>query len=1266
MSANAAPAAPQARIMEKLNRGLVAVKQSSGVFLSWRLLGDEDLENQGFDIYRDNIKITSTGAAAATCYTDSGGKATSKYKVVKAGATPEEVEAEKDVTPWTGYFERSQNGFSNKAGYLDIKFDAPAGGTTSSGEAYTYTANDMSTGDLDGDGEYELIVKWDPSNAKDNSQGGITGNVYIDAYKLNGKRLWRLDLGPNIRAGAHYTQFLVYDFDCDGKSEIIFKTAPGSKDGQGNYVSDVGNAITTGDNTKYYGNSSGHVLDGPEWLTIFNGQTGEAMQTVNYDPPRTIKTQASGSANWGDNYGNRSERYLAGVAYLDGEKPSALFCRGYYTYAYVAAYNWDGTNLTEQWISKNENGKSWKEDANHQKVGSDSRYSLFGQGAHSVSVADVDNDGFDELIFGSAVLDHDGTVLYSDGRGHGDAEHVSDFDNDGKQEVFMVHEAGKDDKSTISYAVDIKRYNSDTKKMDDVMTQASTGDIGRGVMDNIDDTFASKNPDSLSLFWSVANGDTSLTYNIKGEEKGVSTNSNNNKFQNFLIYWDADLGRELLDHNLLAKYNTTTGIKRIQFQSDNYIPNIDSNNGTKKTPGLVADILGDWREEMVFRLADGTGARIYTSCIPTTYRLATLMHDSQYRCAVAWQNVGYNQPPHTSYYIGSASLANGKNYLAPKTPFTTVEYPEIIEVDGVLVAPKTLDLGEKCTRQLTAEITPSEATNSSVSWSTSNESAATVDGSGVVTGVKEGTAVITATVKDNGKVFTDSCTVNVYPMKSTNELGENIFETDNTDEQSILSAPTASSASFTQTDANTSGKFYRDFTRYEDNKATLEFTFNTGGKQLANSAWNWEGHEYSFHVKLLDGNDSMIDLSQAYTSGAQPTKSSVGGGAENDIKSTWSKTGTIKEEPMGRSSTKWYVTVDFDYDNDNAVITILGSDKQGGYTTSFDLNGKRFSRLEFSSTKDGSGAITWSPSVSDVSYTRTVVAIPTPTPTATPTLEPTASPSPSPTPEPTATPTPTATLSPTPTAAPTPTVSPSPTPTAAPTPTVSPSPTPTAAPTPTKTPTPEPTENPSPTPTVTPIPTENPSPTPTVTPTPTENPSPIPTVTPTPTENPSPTPTATPTLEPTPTAAPTEAPPTETITPTEAPPTDTPVPTDTPPAETIAPTDAPPVNTPSPDDRFIITGVSGNTIDVEIHNSEGMGKTILIGALYDGDRLVECKFEIIESNGAEPITKSLTFANTTENYKVKAFLWNALDGENGIKPIFDSAVYKNDEKEETN
>ena len=233
----------------------------------------------------------------------------------------------------------------------------------------------------------------------------------------------------------------------------------------------------------------------------------------------------------------------------------------------------------------------------------------------------------------------------------------------------MAHEAGKHNDKIIPYAVDIKRYNGD------IMLQAAQGDIGRGIMDNVDDDYALSSG-NLSLFWSVA---ADGIYNQAGEKVGNIPNTNGSNMENFAVYWDGDLGRELLDGNKLVKYSIKSGTERIYYNSKNSTLPGSINNSTKSNACLTADLFGDWREEIVLRYGDGV--RIYFSTIPTDYRLTTLMHDSQYRCAIAWQNVGYNQSPHTSYYIGSAALAkdsggNTLNYLAPNTSFTEVTYPD--------------------------------------------------------------------------------------------------------------------------------------------------------------------------------------------------------------------------------------------------------------------------------------------------------------------------------------------------------------------------------------------------------------------------------------------------------------------------------------------------------------------------------------------------------------------------------------------------------------
>ncbi|MDN8592869.1 rhamnogalacturonan lyase [Paenibacillus sp. 11B] len=568
-----------ARQMEFLDRGVVAVKTGTGVFVSWRLLGTEG-SNVSFNVYRDGTKVNASPITNSTNLQDASGTSSSKYTVrAVVGGTEQAASAAASV--WGN-------------NYLSVPLSVPAGGTTPDGVAYTYSANDASAGDLDGDGEYELIVKWDPSNSKDNSQSGYTGEVFIDAYKLNGTRLWRISLGKNIRAGAHYTQFMVYDLDGDGKAEVAMKTADGSKDGTG---------VVIGDASKDYRNSSGYVLSGPEFLTIFNGQTGKALSTVNYEPAR------GNVSDWGDNYGNRVDRFLAAIAYLDGERPSLVMARGYYTRTVLVAYNWRDGQLTKQWTFDS-------------STSGNSGYA--GQGNHNLSVADVDGDGKDEIVYGAMAVDDNGKGLYTTGLHHGDAMHLSDLDPDrAGLEVFQVHE------TPSNAGVEFR----DARTGQLIWGIPTTKDIGRGMAADIDPRYKG------AEVWA----DGGL-YTAKGQKIGTTLPSSTN----FGIWWDGDLLRELLDSNRIDKWDYANS-KTVNLLTAS---GVSSNNGTKSTPNLQADLFGDWREEVVWRTNDSSALRIYTTTAVTDKRIYTLMHDPVYRLGVAWQNVAYNQPPHTGFYLG--------------------------------------------------------------------------------------------------------------------------------------------------------------------------------------------------------------------------------------------------------------------------------------------------------------------------------------------------------------------------------------------------------------------------------------------------------------------------------------------------------------------------------------------------------------------------------------------------------------------------------------
>ncbi len=567
---------------EHLGRGVIAIRENpSTVAVSWRYLSSDPM-NESFNIYRNGEKINKHPVKEATFFQDTyTGTAPALYT----------VKAVKGKTESSYHLPANA-----PAGYLNIPLNRPEGGTTPSGQSFFYAPNDASIGDVDGDGEYEIILKWDPSNAHDNSHDGYTGAVIFDCYKLNGQHLWRIDLGQNVRAGAHYTQFMVYDLDGDGRAEVVMKTADGTVDGTGKMI---------GDASADYRNPQGRILTGPEYLTVFNGLTGAAMKTIDYIPER------GNLMDWGDNRANRSDRFLACVAYLDGVHPSVVMCRGYYTRTVLAAFDWDGKELKQRWVFDS-NTPGCEDYA--------------GQGNHNLRVGDVDGDGCDEIIYGSCAIDHDGKGLYSTKMGHGDAIHLTHFDPSRKGlQVWDCHE-NKRDGSTYRDAA-----------TGEVLFQIkSNTDVGRCMAADIDPTYPGVE------MWSLASGGIR---SVKGEVvqervKGLSCN--------MAVWWDGDLLRELLDKNIVSKYNWEKGIcERIAI-----FEGALSNNGTKANPCLQGDIIGDWREEVLMRTADNTALRLYVSTIPTDYRFHTFLEDPVYRISIVTQNVAYNQPTQPGFYFG--------------------------------------------------------------------------------------------------------------------------------------------------------------------------------------------------------------------------------------------------------------------------------------------------------------------------------------------------------------------------------------------------------------------------------------------------------------------------------------------------------------------------------------------------------------------------------------------------------------------------------------
>ncbi len=610
---------PAVYSVEKLDRGAIAVKTDAGVFISWRSLSSDD-PSTTFDIYRDGVKINGEPLTNGTNFSDADGTASSTY-VVKTSVNG----VEEETTPAISV---------EAEGFKRIHLNRPASGKTPDNNTYTYTPNDCSVGDVDGDGKYELIVKWDPSNAKDNSQSGYTGNVLIDCYRLNGEQLWRVDLGRNIRAGAHYTQFLVYDFDGDGRAEMVCRTAAGTIDGKGKPVLRNGESVNAD-----YRYANGFINDDcNEYLTVFDGMTGAEIASVDYVPFRKVHyplTQWGGENAAKADRPNRPDRFLATVAYLDGKTPAIVMCRGYYTKAHVAAWTFDGKNLTQLWhhasISKtayeltdaNGNTTKYVPGRATQTVGQNT---LYGNGNHNISAGDVDGDGCDEIIWGAAALDSDGKLLYATGLGHGDAMHLGTLipDREGYQ-VFQVHEEQ-------NYGWDI--HDAATGKI--IFRGAGDKDNGRGMAADID-------PDNRGYeFWS-SNQRTPHSCTTS-EEIGTNACS-----MNFRIYWDGDLYDELLDGTTITKWDGST--PQIIAALNNF-SNASSINGTKSNPNLSADIIGDWREEVIlYDGSNGSDLLLFTTTTPTRYRVPCLMEDHVYRLGIAWQNVAYNQPPHLGYYL---------------------------------------------------------------------------------------------------------------------------------------------------------------------------------------------------------------------------------------------------------------------------------------------------------------------------------------------------------------------------------------------------------------------------------------------------------------------------------------------------------------------------------------------------------------------------------------------------------------------------------------
>ena len=630
------------RQMEKLDRGLIAIKTDGGVYLSWRLFDSEDNifgsadKNVSFNVYRDGKKISEV--ATKTNYVDSTVGTNYSVAPVING-----VEGEK-CNPVTVY----------NNSYFDIPILKPDDETIydpSGNELATYSffPADCSTGDVDGDGEYEIIVKWTSSEHDVGSPGdpAYSGTVHLAAYKLDGTKLWKNDiaLGKNVYSSAHTLQFLVYDFDGDGKSEVMCQTSLGSKDGQGEYVSNAAQtdeeikAITDEENSTADYRGYGRITEGKEFLTVFNGETGVAMDTINLPTTRGSEN----GVDYGDDFGNRSNRFVSDIAYLDGEKPYAIYLRGYYfgrngkQRTSIAGISWDGTALSPTYRFDTQKGQEGYYDGAYQYVGN---------GNHNCTVADVDNDGKDEFITGALCMevndDNEFRPKWCTYLQHGDALHIGNYDPTHTGfEFFTVHEdSGTNSLSGNDITLDFGMSVIDAETGNIMFHEGASDDTGRGVMANV-------GAGGYYQIWSAknsarqSNGGTDFT-------TATSLTGRNTPSMNFRIFWDGDLYDNLLDGANITDWNGRN-MSNI-FSAGNY--NCVSINGTKANPSLQADLFGDWREEVVYPTTNGTALRVFSTTDTTDYKIKTLMQDPVYRSGVAAEQTAYNQPPHVGFYMG--------------------------------------------------------------------------------------------------------------------------------------------------------------------------------------------------------------------------------------------------------------------------------------------------------------------------------------------------------------------------------------------------------------------------------------------------------------------------------------------------------------------------------------------------------------------------------------------------------------------------------------
>ncbi|MBQ7472180.1 MAG: hypothetical protein IJS97_07150 [Prevotella sp.] len=599
-----------------LKRGVMAIHKTGGNLVSWRSR-KSDSRNYKFKLYRGSNASAQNSAVnngnfimGKTNFLDTNGAEGNYYRLEVYDDANTLVESEVSGPAW-----------GSQVRYITLQGGAPTDPTSAKA---TYTPNDASFCDMDGDGEYEIVLKWAPSNEKDAASSGTTSPAFYSCYKLNGTRLWMMHTGNSMFNSAHTTPFVAWDLDGDGFGEFMVKTGPGAVDGEGNYV------IMAGDDpTKSWKGSNGKQVSGPEYITVFDGATGAELKTIKY---HTAYADESTSF-WGDSKQNRSERYLACIAWLDGEQenPSAIFARGYYSGCKIGAYDWDGNNLTLRWLHRGDSKTSGTVTYANGTV-KQMNSSAYGEGYHWISVGDVTGDGKQEIHYGSAALNADGTTLYRTGFEHGDALHLGDFiPSRPGQELFGVLEH--------------KPYGSnlrDAKTGQVIWRNTAGGDTGRGIM-------AHFNPESENAYWQ-SSADASL-YDTDRNVIAENVSHGGGAGLSFRIFWNGTLADDFYGKNILEYWNpTANAFWRMQVNGGNYVYG-NYNNDSKQNPCVSGDLLGDWREEIVTWQQSGDNYQLVINATDyeTDYIFPHLMDDYAYRAQLISQNCAYNQPPHVSY-----------------------------------------------------------------------------------------------------------------------------------------------------------------------------------------------------------------------------------------------------------------------------------------------------------------------------------------------------------------------------------------------------------------------------------------------------------------------------------------------------------------------------------------------------------------------------------------------------------------------------------------